>query len=312
MEPPASSSVGLFILLGFFFLLLLFPTRSLDKLTQSTLITLCLFVFVDTTYFQLNIRVRLKPKMTPNTYLSPNPCRCCPINRITSSSDWDSRFFFFIEPVSEPKVVAVEVAGLLDVGTPLFAVTTVPLFVGDSSPFECAPATADDSPFWALFRQDSSEFCPCPAPLACMLQTLVSVPLCRLRQRAEIARGLGREAKPKTAAERPALPAEAPVSPAPSAADTRAFFRGGEAPPGSESLEEQAEARVTLLGTSVTRRPQTCLLLLRLLMKYTAEAHCGIRTFFRLRMRSPMLLLFVRTAASPLWTSRRDDVTGKP
>lgn len=89
------------------------------------------------------------------------------------------------------------------------------------------------------------------------------MPLCRLKLRAEIARGLGREAKPKTAAERPAVPAEAPVSPAPSAADTRAFFRGGEAPPGSESLEEQAEARVTSLGTSVTRRPQTCLLLSR-------------------------------------------------
>lgn len=156
-------------------------------------------------------------------------------------------------------------AGLPDAGTPLFAVTTVLLFVEeDSSPFECAPPTADDSPFWALFRQDSSEFCPCPAPLACMLQRLVSVSLCRLRQTAEIARGLGREAKPKTAAERPALPAEAPVSPAPSAADTRAFFRGGEAPPGSESLEEQAEARVTSQGTSETRRPQTCLLLSRL------------------------------------------------
>lgn len=88
--------------------------------------------------------------------------------------------------------MAVEVAGLPGAGTPLFAVTTVPLFVEDRSPFECAPPTADGSPFWALFRQDSSEFCPCPAPLACMLQTLVSVPLCRLRQRAEIARGLGR------------------------------------------------------------------------------------------------------------------------
>lgn len=88
--------------------------------------------------------------------------------------------------------MAVEVAGLPGAGTPLFVVTTVPLFVEDSNPFECAPPTADGSPFWALFRQDSSVFCPCPAPLACMLQTLVSVPLCRLWQRAEIARGLGR------------------------------------------------------------------------------------------------------------------------
>lgn len=48
---------------------------------------------------------------------------------------------------------------------------------------------------------------------------------------------------------RPALPAEAPGSPAPSAAaagEARAFFRGGgEAPPVSESEEEEAEARVS-------------------------------------------------------------------
>ncbi|XP_070937258.1 uncharacterized protein [Macaca nemestrina] len=46
--------------------------------------------------------------------------------------------------------------------------------------------------------------------------------------------------------ERPALPAEAPGSPAPSAAEARGFFRGGgEAPPVSESEEEEAEARVS-------------------------------------------------------------------
>ncbi|XP_048968934.1 translation initiation factor IF-2-like [Canis lupus dingo] len=46
--------------------------------------------------------------------------------------------------------------------------------------------------------------------------------------------------------ERPALPAEAPGSPAPSAAEARGFFRGGgEAPPASESEEEEAEARVS-------------------------------------------------------------------
>lgn len=48
---------------------------------------------------------------------------------------------------------------------------------------------------------------------------------------------------------RPALPAEAPGSPAPSTAaagEARAFFRGGgEAPPVSESEEEEAEARVS-------------------------------------------------------------------
>lgn len=47
-------------------------------------------------------------------------------------------------------------------------------------------------------------------------------------------------------------------------------------------------------------------------IKFTAKSYCSNRTFFRLRIRSPLLLLFVRTAASPLWTSQRDDVTGKP
>lgn len=57
-----------------------------------------------------------------------------------------------------------------------------------------------------------------------------------------------------TTAERPAVPLGSPVSPAPSATDKRCFFRGGgEAPPVSESEEEEAEARVILPGTSATR-----------------------------------------------------------
>lgn len=55
------------------------------------------------------------------------------------------------------------------------------------------------------------------------------------------------EASPETTpAVRPGPTAEAPGSPAPSAAEARCFFRGGgDAPPVSESEEEEAEARVS-------------------------------------------------------------------
>lgn len=56
----------------------------------------------------------------------------------------------------------------------------------------------------------------------------------------------GEDADDEHGGERPALPADAPGSPAPSAAEARGFFRGGgEAPPVSESEEEEAEARVS-------------------------------------------------------------------
>lgn len=72
------------------------------------------------------------------------------MSRITSSSLWDSRFFFF---------VLLSDAGLSVDGSPLFA--------EDSSPLECtAPAAEDeDSPF----LQDSGSGSCAPVPLACIL-----------------------------------------------------------------------------------------------------------------------------------------------
>lgn len=61
----------------------------------------------------------------------------------------------------------------------------------------------------------------------------------------------------RAAAERPVIPAaDAPLSPAPSAAEPRLFFRGGgEAPPVSESDEEEAEARVSSTAMSSVETP---------------------------------------------------------
>lgn len=88
---------------------------------------------------------------------------------MTSSSACDSRFFFFSEPNSELEAVA-EVPDTVPVVEPLLVPTLVPLSVLERSPLECAPPAEDDSPFCALFRQESSEdSCPCPAPFACML-----------------------------------------------------------------------------------------------------------------------------------------------
>lgn len=53
---------------------------------------------------------------------------------------------------------------------------------------------------------------------------------------------------------RPVSTVEAPGSPAPSAAEARCFFRGGgDAPPVSESEEEEAEARVSSPRAAVVR-----------------------------------------------------------
>lgn len=61
-------------------------------------------------------------------------------------------------------------------------------------------------------------------------------------------------ASPRTTPERPVTTAEAPGSPAPSAAEARCFFRGGgDAPPVSESEEEEAEARVSSPRAAVVR-----------------------------------------------------------
>lgn len=54
------------------------------------------------------------------------------------------------------------------------------------------------------------------------------------------------------------MTAEAPGSPAPSAAEARCFFRGGgDAPPVSESEEEEAEARVSSPRAAVVRSRQS-------------------------------------------------------
>lgn len=174
---------------------------------------------------------------------------------MTSSSDCERRFFFFIEePCSELEVVALEASEFPVDTMPLLVLTAFPLFVVAIRPFECAPPADVDSPFWVLFRQDSSEPCPCPAPFACMLLMLMLVIVYGLKQMADTEE-LGEKVESSTTtAERPAVLLGSPVSPAPSATDKRCFFRGGgEAPPVSESEEEEAEARVILPGTSATR-----------------------------------------------------------
>lgn len=172
---------------------------------------------------------------------------------MTSSSACDSRFFFFSEPTSEPE--AVEVAEVPVQGPtedPLLVPTPLPLSALDRSPFEWVPPAEDDSPFWALFRQGSSEdSCPCPAPFDCMLLLKLLTTL-RLKWIVEVVWECA--ASPRTTPERPVTTAEAPGSPAPSAAEARCFFRGGgDAPPVSESEEEEAEARVSSPRAAVVR-----------------------------------------------------------
>jgi len=176
---------------------------------------------------------------------------------MTSSSACDSRFFFFREPpTSEPE--AAEEAEVPDTGPveePLLVPTLFPLSVLESSPLEWLPPAEDDSPFCALLRQESSvDSCPCPAPFACMLLLRLLTTL-RLKWMAEVAWECGEwAASPKTIPDRPVKTAEAPGSPAPSAAEARCFFRGGgDAPPVSESEEEEAEARVSSPRAAVVR-----------------------------------------------------------
>lgn len=166
---------------------------------------------------------------------------------MTSSSDWERRFFFFPLELASEDVVLLDAAWA---GTPLL-LTELPLFVADTSPLVWAPPLEDDSPFCALFRQDSSESWSCPAPLACMFWMLTWVALCGFKRMTGATGEFGKVKSPTTTADRPADPIAAPSSPAPSATESRCFFRGGgDAPPVSESEEEQAEARVNSTITS--------------------------------------------------------------
>lgn len=173
---------------------------------------------------------------------------------MTSSSACDNRFFFFNEPTSELEAEVPEPGAVED---PLLVPTLVPLSVLERSPLEWVPPAEDDSPFWALLRQGSSVDscpCPCPAPFDCMLLLKLLTTL-RLKWMAEVAWECGEcVAIPRTTPDRPVITAEAPGSPAPSAAEARCFFRGGgDAPPVSESEEEEAEARVSSPRAAVVR-----------------------------------------------------------
>lgn len=172
---------------------------------------------------------------------------------MTSSSACDSRFFFFNDPTSEPEAEA-EVPEPGPIDDPLLVPTLVPLSVLER-PLEWVPSAEDDSPFWALLRQESSEdSCPCPAPFDCMLLLKLLTTL-RLKWIVDVAWECGEcVASPRTTPDRPVITAEAPGSPAPSAAEARCFFRGGgDAPPVSESEEEEAEARVSSPRAAVVR-----------------------------------------------------------
>lgn len=172
---------------------------------------------------------------------------------MTSSSACDSRFFFFNDPTSEPEAEA-EVPEPGPIDDPLLVPTLVPLSVLER-PLEWVPSAEDDSPFWALLRQESSEdSCPCPAPFDCMLLLKLLTKL-RLKWIVDVAWECGEcVASPRTTPDRPVITAEAPGSPAPSAAEARCFFRGGgDAPPVSESEEEEAEARVSSPRAAVVR-----------------------------------------------------------
>ena len=177
---------------------------------------------------------------------------------MTSSSDCERRFFFFKEPTSKPEPEAVEAVEVPEFGpvvAPLLVPTLFPLFVLERSPLEWVPPAEDDSPFCALLRQDrSDDSCPCPAPFACML-LLRLLTMLRLKWIAELAWEWSEDvASPRTTPDRPNTTVEAPGSPAPSAAEARCFFReGGDAPPVSESEEEEAEARVSSPRAAVVR-----------------------------------------------------------
>lgn len=132
---------------------------------------------------------------------------------MTSSSDWDRRFFFFTPELPSDGLL------LLDTGwadTPLLLLLTVfPLLVTDRTPLEWATPTEDGSTLGEPFRQDSSVSRSCPAPLACMLTRFIRLTRWVWKQMTGAKRQCGDYKTTGTAADRPTDPDAAPNCPVP-------------------------------------------------------------------------------------------------
>lgn len=164
------------------------------------------------------------------------------MRRMTSSSDWDSRFFFLAADVLLLLLDAIWA------DTPLLLLLTVfPLLLTDTSPLEWATPVEDDSPFCAPFRQDSSESRSCPVPLACMVPRFMQVARCiYIYKLLTGATGYCGDNKTNArAADRPTDPDAAPNCPVPAADSPRLFRGGGRGDnPIFDSDDEQMEFRV--------------------------------------------------------------------
>lgn len=183
----------------------------------------------------------MTPKLNWLTYLRPKSCKCCPISRMTSSSDWDSRFFFLTPELASDVLLVLLDAGWADTPLLLLLLMTVfPLLVTDRSPLEWAAPVEDDSPFCAPLRQDSSESRSCPAPLACMLTRFMEVTQCRNKTMTGATGHCGESKISAAAADRPTDPDAAPNCPVPPAAESPCLFRDDN--PVFELDVEQTEA----------------------------------------------------------------------
>lgn len=163
---------------------------------------------------------------------------------MTSSSDWDSRFFFLTLELASEELLALLDAGSED--SPLLLLTVFPLLVTDRSPLEWATPVEDGSPFRAPFWQDSSESRSCPAPLACMLPRFMQVTQRIYKIMTAATSHCGDNNSTVTAADRPTDPDAAPNCPVPPAAECTCVFRGGgrDDNPVFNSDDELTEVRV--------------------------------------------------------------------
>lgn len=180
----------------------------------------------------------------PLTYLRPKSCKCCPMSRMTSSSHWDSRFFFLPPELASFGLLLLD-AGCAD--TPLLLLLTVfPLLVTDTSPLEWAAPAEEDSPFCAPFWQDTSESVSCPAPLACIFSRLIRVKWCVCKRLPGATGHCGEKKSTGTAADGPTDPDAAPNCPVPLRPILRVFFRGDDRDekPFSDTEDEATESRV--------------------------------------------------------------------